>query len=394
MMGKQQATGIGNYIQQIVSRIVVHDTDNEYVLFVKPENKDLTKEYAHRKNVTVKVSRCHWYSLCEQIIFCIQLYTEKLDLVHFPQFNVPLAYRKPFVVTIHDITAFRFPGHKMTSRLRRYAFKRVFEHALRTSTSILTVSNYTKDEITRLYPKVSSKIEVTYLGVENEFFQKQKYDKIKEVQELFSITHPYLLYVGAWRNHKNLVGLLTAFDYLKSVYELDLQLVVGGQEDPTYQEPRMRIEGFDANTRDNIITPGFIDEDLMPALYQGAWGYVVPSFEEGFGLNGLEAMASGTPVIASQVASLPEIYQNAAIYFDPFSPEHLAEVIAGLMRNPGYQSDIVHRGHAHVQHFSWDKTALLTLECYTQALLAKHAKKEDINVIKNEEVNNNQENGI
>ncbi len=362
MMGKQQATGIGVYIEQIVTRIITKDTQNHYVIFVKPENKHLLDAYAHLPHVEIRLTQCHWYSVCEQVLFYAQLYRAKLDLLHVPQFNVPLLYNKPFIVTIHDVTPLRFPGHKMSSRIRRWAFNKVFHHALTKARAIITVSEYTKSQIQALFPSLATPCEVTYLGVENNFVREENYDKIQEVQKSFSLTKPYFLYLGVLRNHKNIHGLVRAFALIREKHEY--ALVLGGVQAPNYDELITALNELPEAIRTDVVLPGFVpDADVVP-LYQGALAYVVPSFEEGFGINGLEAMTLGVPVIASQTGSLPEIYADAAHYCNPHDSASIADAMITMATSPDLRSSLIQKGYERLSHYSWDITANKTLRCY------------------------------
>lgn len=368
MMGKKQATGIGNYIQQLIVRLVQNDSENEFYIFLKPENFDLVN--FNNPRVHKVLSSCHWYSLCEQIKFYRQLKKLNLDLVHFPQFNVPILYRRPFIVTIHDVTPLIFPGPKRSSWLRDFAFNAVFKHALKKSQKIIAVSEYSKSQILNYFKIPAEKIIVTYLGIESEFKIAKNYAKIEEVKGRYNLTKPYLFFVGAWRPHKNIVGLIEAFDHLKNDGKFDGQLLLGGQEDPRYKNIRQTIDSMNEKNRQDVITPGFIGEADLPFLYQGACAYIIPSFLEGFGLNGLEAMASETPVICSKTGSLPEVYGEAAIYFNPASPEEMAEKIYQTLSNPELLETLRQSGKNLLAKYDWDNTAKQTLQIY-QDLLRK-----------------------
>lgn len=366
MMGKSQASGIGNYIQQIVSRIVLLDKEDQFFIFVKPENQDVLE--LNLPNVKKIVVNCHWYSLCEQIKFLKLLNSLNLDLMHFPQFNVPLLYRKPMIVTIHDVTPLIFPGHKRSSKLRDFAFKTVFKRAVTASKIILAVSDYTKDEIPRFFKVNSDKIVVTKLGIENDFKSEQNYAKIKEITARLNVTKPYLFFISAWRSHKNFDGLIKAFAILKKEYKQDWQLVLGGKEDPNYPAIRNLINNQEESVRADIITPGFISDDELPSVYQGSLAFILPSYLEGFGLIGLEAMASHAPVICSNTGSLPEIYGDAAVYFNPAHPEEMALKILQTVTNETTRTALVNKGLARLQLFNWDDTASQTLSAYRKIL--------------------------
>jgi glycosyltransferase involved in cell wall biosynthesis len=290
--------------------------------------------------------------------------------MHFPQFNVPVLYRRPFIVTIHDVTPLIFPGPKRSSWIRDFAFHTVFKAALKNSQAIIAVSEYSKAQILRYFKVDAKKIAVTYLGIESEFKISKNYAKIEVVKERYGLTKPYLFFVGAWRPHKNIVGLLQAYNILKTANLFDGQLLIGGQEDPRYQDIRKTINSFEKHIQENIITPGFIAEDDLPFLYQGSSAYIIPSFLEGFGLNGLEAMASQTPVICSKTGSLPEIYQDAAVYFNPASTDEMAEKINQTLKDSALIERLISSGQKILEKYDWQKTANDTLSIY-QRLLRK-----------------------
>lgn len=367
MLGKRQATGIGNYIEQVVKRLITRDTEHDYVLFLKPENQHLIADNLPR--VKKVVTDIHWYGWEEQVKFLRVLNREKLDLLHVPQFNVPILYRRPFIVTIHDVTQLLYPGPKRRmSLIRNLAFKAVFGHAVRKSLKIIAVSEYTKLKILEYFRVDTEKISVTYLGIENTYQEAPNYGKINELKLRHGLKKPYLFFTGAWRSHKNFIGLILAFEILKTSYGQDIQLVLGGQEDPRYPDIRRTIEKLPEAIRTDVITTGFISDEDLQHFTKGALAYIIPSFIEGFGLNGLEAMAGQVPVICSKTGSLPEIYGDAAVYFNPSSPEEMAEKIFQTITDPALISQLRLAGDNRIKLYSWDRTAEKTISIYQKAL--------------------------
>lgn len=362
MLGPKQ-TGIGNYIQELINRVPALDPQNHYYIFLRPPY--FTEWVSKSKNVTKVFAPEKWYSYKEQLVFPLRLFAYNLDLVHFPHFNVPLLYPKKHITTIHDITPKFFHGHKMTSKWRRKMFDLVFDNAITQSEEVITVSEFTRQDILEQYPELKTPLSVVYNGFHPRFNSTVSYDTIKEIKAKYSITKPFILFIGVWRNHKNIAGLVRAFSILKKQGH-DIQLVLGGEELDTYTEPReiWEAEGIGGD----IILPGFIPDEDMAALYAAAELYVIPSFYEGFGINGLEAFASGTPVVASNTTALPEIYGDTIRYFSPGNPKEMAETIVSVLDNPDLQDEIISKGKKLLETYSWKKTAQETFSIYKKHL--------------------------
>lgn len=374
MFGSGQ-TGIGVYIKNLLENLVeiYHrqggaSRGDKFVVFADKGGADLPelKKLAGKANGRVKLVLvgAHWYSWKEQLVFPFQIRREKVDLIHFPHFNVPLLYRGKFVVTIHDLTPKYFPGHKVGKRWwRRLAFDFVLGNALRRAEKIFAVSEYTKSEILKFYEIPENKIFVIREG--NPFQGRNLEISARDEAELktkYGVSKPFIFYTGVWRNHKNLVGLIRAFKILTEKFNLDLSLVIGGKEDPHYPEVRKTWEELELSGQ--IILPGFIPEKELPIFYKAASLAAVPSFVEGFGFTGLEAMACGTPVAASRAGSLPEIFGEAAAYFDPKNPEDMATVMAKVLDDFSFRDSLVKNGFERIKKYDWKKMAEQTLEIY------------------------------
>ena len=363
MYGKAQS-GIGNYIKQITDKIFELDKDNDYYIFLLEPQFSQYQE-PHKNIHKVKVS-APWYSYGEQINFLIDLLKYRLDLVHFPNFNAPLLYPFKRVTTIHDITPKFFPGHKQKSFWHKWAYNLTVKTSLALSSKIIAISKWTKTDIVKYFNKKQAKIEITYLGIEPQFQVIENYAKIKEVKDKYNITKPYLFFVGVWRNHKNIEGLVRGFEIIKNHGEFDIQLVIAGQADPAYPNIQKTID--DSSFKNDIITPGFVADDDLPFLYNGAALFVLPSFYEGFGLIGLEAMACGLPVVSANSTCLPEIYSEAATYFNPKNVKEMAEKITETLKNFALQAELKNKGFEQIKKYSWEKTASQTLQIYKKIL--------------------------
>jgi len=354
-------TGIGRCAYELVQHLIATneklETPNEIILFF---NKNEYHEFPETKNVKKILVNAQHYSLKEQTKFAWMLYKEKLDVVHFPHFNVPLFYRKKYTVTIHDLTLSLFPGNKMTKWYQRFAYHVVIRNVVKTAKKIIAVSENTKKDIMEMLHVPEQKIKVIYNGVSSEFEMIEDVSKFKHTLAKYKISKEFLLYTGVWRSHKNLSRLVHAFSLVKHKYHLDLQLVITGKHDPHYPEVRHAAKML--SLENDIIFTGAVDEKELVHLYNAALFYILPSLYEGFGLPVLESMKCGTPVIASNISSIPEICgEGNAVLFDPYNIDDIAKKIDTLYKDPKLQAELIDKGLRRAKEFSWEK---MTAETY------------------------------
>ncbi len=294
----------------------------------------------------------------------------KLDLVHFPAAYIPMLYQGKFVVTTHDMTKINFREKAATTHklpiylIKHLAFTTTFKQALSRAQKIITPSNYVKDDLVKLLGIKKDKIVVTYEGADN--FLEEKFiaseGKVKELFGRYSIKSPYLLYVGNAYPHKNLDRLI------ESLVDIDpnVKLVCVVKRDVFLERLLAKADSLGIKNR-LVLTGGVGDEDLK-ILFNQAESLVFPSLSEGFGLPGLEAMALDCPVIAANATSLPEIYEDAAVYFDPYSVADMAKKINDVLKSDKLRLEMVKKGRQQVRKFSWKKMAESTLKVYAQAV--------------------------
>jgi len=361
MYGTKATTGIGAYIKNLTDQLFMIDQKNEYVLLMlDPAYSKFQVPNNRVKKIKVKSS---WYSWSEQLEIPKILLGQKLNLVHFPHFNIPILYPKKFILTIHDITPKFYPGPKVqNSIIRKWGYETVFRTGLKKAKKIIANSNYTKKNLIDSFKTPAKKIETIYLGVDQNFKVIEDQESLTKIKNKFQISKPFIFYVGVWRDHKNLPNLIKAFEIIKSKYKLDYQLVLTGQPDPRYQEAKELIEKSDFKS--DIILPGFVADSDLPLVYNAASLFILPSFCEGFGLVALESLACGTPVIASNSTSLPEILGDSAIYFNPRNPQEIAQVANQILTDNSLYQELKIRGLEQVKKYSWQKCARETLAIY------------------------------
>ncbi|MBD3328639.1 glycosyltransferase [Candidatus Peregrinibacteria bacterium] len=357
-------TGIGRYVFELTSHLFKLDKKNEYVLFFNdPEFQKFEPPNSRVKKVLVDARH---YSLKEQTTFLKKINAEKLDLMHFTHFNAPIFYKKPSIVTIHDLTLSYFPGKKMRALPYRLAYQLVLRNAVNNASKVIAVSQNTKQDLLKLLKAKPDKIEVIYEAVDAHFKQLPT-DVVKKICEKHNILGPYLLYTGVWRGHKNLKNLIQAFAILKKEYGYIGNLVITGRADPLYAK-EIYTFARKLDIMDDIIFTGMVSEEDLVALYNGAEAYVFPSLYEGFGLPPLEAMACGTPVVASKTSCIPEVCGDNALFFDPYKPDNMARVICEIIGDKNKREHLIKNGLKHLKLFSWDKMAKETLQVYKEII--------------------------
>jgi glycosyltransferase involved in cell wall biosynthesis len=229
--------------------------------------------------------------------------------------------------------------------------------ALLRAQRIIAISKYTASQIRRFAPFVSRKIDVVLNGIEHRFAPVES-----------ELTAKYLLYVGGFSLRKNVSCVLQAYDLLVTRSATVLPLCLTGREEDLDAEAATTLIKLSSRTRSHIRFLGFVQDDDMPALYHSAEALLFPSLAEGFGYPPLEAMACGTPVIASAADSIPEVVGNSALLIDPITPSELADAVSRLLGNAALRRSLVLRGLRRADELRWDRCARLTLGVYKRAL--------------------------
>lgn len=357
-------TGIGRYVHELLDNLLKIDQKNHYtVFFNQPE---FEKYSPPRRGVEKVLANATHYSFAEQWHFCKTLKRANLDIMHFTHFNAPVLYRKPSIVTIHDLTLSLYPGKKMAGFIERTAYNFVIRLIVRRAKKIIAVSQHTKKDLVNILHADPKKIEVIYEGISPHFHKIQNQNSVDEFKKRMNFNKPYLLYTGVWRSHKNLVNLIKAFAVLKHKYHFNGMLVITGKEDPWYPEVKQTVK--DNRLEGDVRFTGLISDEELVFLYNAALVYVFPSLYEGFGLPALEAFACGIPVCAANASSLPEICgEGNAVFFNPHDPADIASKIASVYNDPATMEKLIKSGYQRVKNFSWQEMARKTLEIYHQA---------------------------
>lgn len=378
-------TGIGRYIRSLVREYSLQDSEHTFTLIV-PVSAEIPENILNSSKFTIYRTNASYYSLREQLTFRFELNRINADLYHFPHFNIPIGFSRPYVVTIHDTTRFMYGGQRRRGFQNQMAYELIFSSAVKRAKHVICVSESTRIELKRFLggraggPSAAGatvppdggglgqdpkNVSVIYEGVDEEFSKPiADLDRAK-VRALLGIQDPYILYVGVWMNHKNLPRLLEAFTQVKKTHP-SLQLVITGKPVPKYTNVLDRVR--ELQLEKDVVFPGFVPHALLPALYKEAELLAFPSLYEGFGLPALEAAAIGTPVVCSNVTSLPEIMKDAAEYVNPENIDSITNGLKAVIENQSRKNELIVAGKNQALEFSWKTCANDTLVSYREAL--------------------------
>jgi len=387
------ATGIGRYSQHLLEELQGLDKKNEYFIFLQKKNFDLFSPQASNfKKVLVDAPI---YSFKEQLFVLLKLLKIRPDLVHFPHFNFPILYPGKFVVTIHDLIVSDFGGAKaseqsrasfggtgVTTRpkplywIKRLGYHLVINQAVKRARRILTPSNYVRGRIIGEFKVPREKVVVTWEAADLLPSKARSAEEagVENVLGRLGLEKPFFLYVGNVYPHKNVSRLIEAIVILNTRRLANrvqygrggVGLVVVGAKDVF--KKRLEREIAEKGALKYVTLTDYVTDADLIDLYRQAEAYVHPSLSEGFGLPPVEAMSLGTPVVEARASALPEVGGDAAIYFDPFDPEDIADKLGEILGNEALRQKLAKKGRARAEKFSWRRMAEQTLKAYESAI--------------------------
>lgn len=356
------AKGLGRYTAELIRYLGVVDQTNRYSIFLRDEQfRSFVPPSDRFKPIRAELP---WYSLAEQIQMPRLVRAAEVDLMHYPHFNVPLLAPKPFVVTIHDLIISHFPTVRASTlgpllyAIKHWGFNRVINHAVHASEHVITVSEFSKQDIQKTFKIPNTSISVTYESVHNGHHIYPPVDISR-----WGITKPFLLYIGNAYPHKNLERLLEAF--LDPSLRDHLQLVLVGKKDYFYERIENEAKRLGFMIGQEVLFPGFVSDEHLDSFFRKAAVYVFPSLYEGFGLPPLEALARNCPVVSSNATCMPEILKDCAIYFSPESIDEMRRAIHVVVDDQKTREALLKKAPALVASYSWEKMAQETLQIYS-----------------------------
>jgi glycosyltransferase involved in cell wall biosynthesis len=353
--------GIGTYVRNLVGQLAKQNGSDRYVLICGRGDVGYVRSLGDRFEALIEGAGN--YSLAEQFSIPMALRRARVDLFHAPHYVVSPFSRCPAVVTIHDCIHLRFPQYLPNRAAHVYA-KWMMRMAARRAQRILTVSEASKQDILRYLKVPASKVEVIYNALDERLAIAPPEADVTRVRERYQLRSSYVLYAGNIKPHKNVDRLIEAFAMLRKGRRDDLKLLIIGDEISKYPNLRRLVHRYQLHQHVRFF--GFVSDDTLSVLYRLAAVFVFPSLFEGFGLPPLEAMASGTPVVTSNVSSLPEVVGDAALLIDPMNPAAIADAMRRVLDDGALRADLIRRGCQRVKAFSWERSVARVREVYKE----------------------------
>ena len=360
--------GLSNYVRHIVTALLKLDTANEYVVLLGPALQEhlAAAGVLERPNLRVVATDIPFMGVAQQLRIprLIRGVAPDATLYHYPHFDMPLFAHPRSVMTVYDLNHISMSGYFDSLR----TLKRIYSAgttwlSLRKTRHIITISETSKQTLLSRFPWLSpSQVTVTYFGVSDRFLVPPDSSRIAAFRERFQLgREPFILYVGTQRPHKNLERLLAAYSRLRHASHLSHRLVLVGS--PRQDEKLHRL--VQAHALNGAVRHvGYLAEEELPLAYRAADALAFCSLSEGFGMPLLEAMASGVPIVTSDLGAMAEITGGSAVCVDPYSVESIAEGLHRILTSATLRQDLVAKGRERIRDFVWGEAARKTLEVY------------------------------
>jgi glycosyltransferase involved in cell wall biosynthesis len=361
-----RGTGIGTYTYQLIKNLNLIDKRNGYRFFWPGDefqDLDISNDEIFQ-SIEAKKDK-FW----EEVHVPTRVEQEKIDIFHVPQNGIGLPRTKGClqVATVHDLIPYIYPETSSAGYLK--VFLKEMPRIMEQSDMIITVSEYSKKDIQRYFNLPDEKITVIYEAPESIYQPIEKSVAKEFVSQEYGINNRYVLYIGGLSHRKNIKNLILAFWNIQKDIPEDYKLVIVGKRERSFKKLNDLIGTL--NLEDKIIFTDFVKVPCMPYLYSAADLFVYPSLYEGFGLPPLEAMACGTPVITSNLTSIPEVTSNAALLINPNDHISLASGIEKVLNHPEQQEQMSIDGLKQASKFSWESCARETLGVYEKLYKTK-----------------------
>lgn len=368
----EQKTGISWTAQKLIEGMVKSGRQNDYTLNYFALFQLLKKRKFVSKLIELGCSsnECRWfhYSLYKLIYNLVPVpyslfFGNKADITHFMNYHIPPGVKGKTVTMVYDMVYKVFPETMNTKT--RFMLYLSMKRTCRRADIIITVSQFSKNEIMKYLNVPPEKIVVMPCGVDTALYKPDySMEDVQKVKSKYNIKQDYILYLGTLEPRKNIGRLIDAYSLLKQRIPASPVLVIAGRKGWQYDSIFEKVNTLGLN--DRVIFTGYVDAADTPVLIKGAAFFVFPSIYEGFGLPPLEAMACGTPVITSNAASLPEVVGDAALMADPFSFEAIASAMELMILDGNLRSELSRKGLERASRFTWDNSVKIILDVYSR----------------------------
>lgn len=361
-LSENKITGIGRYLNCLISELTNLDLSNEYIILINNHIKEdhplKTIQSPNIKTITVNLKGP---TFKQNVIIPGILKKHNPDVYHHPHFDLPFFINTPSVITVHDLKYIKHPEFfSKKQKLKSTYMKLMLKSTLGSAAKIVTVSENTKKDLIALYNLEPEKIQVIYHGYKQFYLQGFEENSLEKL----GIRNPYILFVGERRPHKNIENLILAFHKFITTKNCGIQLVIVGKKYADYTKPEQLIKNL--QLQDKVILTDSISDVKLAHLYTNAAMFILPSLYEGFGMPLLEAMNCGVPVLGSNTTSIPEIIKDAGLLFNPQNIDEITKNMGKVLKNKKIRNTLIEKGYKRIKEFSWKKAASQTLEMYHQ----------------------------
>lgn len=369
--------GFGTYIRNLLRALAAIGAPHRFLLIAHSEDRhEFDGLPPNFERVPYEMSDA---DRMDQLRFPLLIRSLEVDLSHIPLTQVPLLMPRPYVVTVHDLSALVFGAPSgWRHELRTMRIRRALERAER----VMAVSESTRHDVVNILGIANEKVVRIYGATDPRFSHRQPGEDARaagpeawdlerrRILERYQVNYPFLLYAGTIRPQKNIPRLIEAFALVKRelanhAQYADLRLIIIGDEISRY--PLVRQTVLHSRVEGAVRFLGFVPLNALRVFFEAAEAFVFPSLYEGFGLPPLEAMASGTPVVCSKSTSLPEVVGEAAVTVSPDNVFDIARGIREVLLSPALREEMIARGHAQVARFTWEETARQVNALYESA---------------------------
>ncbi|MFN3476508.1 MAG: glycosyltransferase family 4 protein [Candidatus Methylomirabilales bacterium] len=368
----EEITGTDRFAFNVLRHLQTLDAQNEYIVVCRKHSAYIPGIIT-ASNFTIRLAEDRAepraFRMASRIFrFLRRVLLERPDLsFSFHNLSAPLIKSCPTIVSNLDLIPVVFPDLYYDHPLQRYLHLMLIRRATRVGDRFISISAFSKDQLVRRFGVNPSKVLVVSLGIEEKFVRIEDDQVLRGVKEKYGLPNRYILTAGSTEPRKNVVAAIKAYSRLPRPLRREVGLVVIGRP--------WRGRGISSllatlplseREAGDIVFPGSVEDDDLPAVYSAADVFLYPSLYEGFGLPPLEAMACGTPVVCSNTTALPEVVGDAGILVDPHDPRAISERLAWLFTDRPARDALVAKGLAHAKHFSWEETTLRILQVFRQ----------------------------
>jgi len=350
--------GIGVYIRELISHLADVDKKNQYFVIVNKHGDGSFIPSADNFTILVSsITRKHYFikDLWNLFFLPFLLKANNIDIYFNPRYVLPIFKGNiKMVVTMHDMIAILYP--EIWPGISGFRIRNYIKYSSQRADIIITISSWAKKDIVRILNVPKDKVKVIYCGINKKLFKSIPDLSLQRlVKRKYGIRKKFILTVGPLGTRKNHDRLIDAYSILPEYIREDYQLIVTGEKKGTYNN--LLTKASKTCLANDIVFTGFVPEKEMPMVINAASLFVFPSLYEGFGIPLLEAMACGTPILASNVSSIPEVVGGAALLFDPYNINEMANAIDRAVTDKDLRQKLVQRGFERIKKYSWENTA-------------------------------------